>query len=638
MAEEEKDDWLDDLDESDDEASALDQSDIESLISGDDEDSGGEEDVGEIDSADIDSLLSGTDDQESQPVEADAVATPQEGDDDIDQSDIDALLSESDSADDEELTSAPDQNEIDMLFTEVEEGDAPEGDPFQAEEIDFKDVIDSDQGDDESFLDGTGTEFDADEFGLDDDMPDLTDLSSIEDSSALFDDAGQTTEGSSQATVLMSNGRSGKTGERLSVILASLPPALKNRKIQGIVGGCLVLLILAGVYLFGGEDKKPLEVAEQPTTHKQEIQPPQPTPAQQEQTNIPPVAENADLTFKESKELAIYLAAKDTDGDRLSYEVLSLPVYGKLSGQAPELMYTPGKDFSGHDSFMFRVSDGKSISQPAKVTISAPPVQVAAKQPSKAPQHIAPRQKTTKKKQVIKPKKLAIAAKTKNYQLNSTKSLVIDWEDIWSNANYLPFTSKVQVEIISNNLHGKIKQQSSGQSLYVPDKYYGGTENIKYRFKLGKTFSKIKELTINIKLGHPPPTIILAAMAPIYVPGETAIIDAQESLDEQRSSVKFTWQQVSGVPVQLKFLNEEKSRVAFVVPSSFNTVANPGPEIHLTVTDEDGQKDEREIKVATRSRRPSAMWRGLAGGGIADDPYCPYDNCPGGLLPWPYKE
>ncbi len=102
--------------------------------------------------------------------------------------------------------------------------------------------------------------------------------------------------------------------------------------------------------------------------------------------------------------------------------------------------------------------------------------------------------------------------------------------------------------------------------------------------------------------------------------------------------MRFTWQQISGVPVQLEFLNDEESQVAFVVPSSFNTVANPGPEIRLIATDEDGKKDVRNIKVATKSRRAAAMWRGLAGGGIAEDPDCPYENCPGGLLPWPYGD
>jgi hypothetical protein len=519
-----------------------------------------------------------------------------------------------------------------MLFSEVDEGDAPESDPFQAEEIDFKDVIDSDQGDDESFLDGTGTEFDADEFGLDDDMPDLTDLSGVDDSAALFDEAGQATEASGQATVLTrADGDPGKIGgfsQKISHILASMPPALQNRKVQGIIGGCLVLLVVVGVFLFGGDEQKPQEITKQAAEQEQPVPIPQSAQLPSEQVNTPPVAKDTEVTLKEGTELAIILTAEDADGDKLSYELLSLPVHGKLSGQAPRLIYTPGKDFSGQDNFVFRVSDEKSISQPASVKISAPSVQIAAMQATKTEQTTAPA------KQVIKPRKLAIAAKTKNYQLKSTEGLIIDWEELWNSANYLPFSKNVQVEIFSSKLHGEIKPQSASRSLYIPNKYYGGKENIKYRFKLGKTSSKIKELTINIALGNPPPTIKLAEMANTYLPGETAIIDAKESQDEDRGSVKFAWQQISGVPVQLQFLNKEKSQVAFVVPSSFNTVVNPGPELRLTVTDEDGQKDTQDIKVATKSRRPTAIWGGLAGGVMADEPYCPYDNSPGGLLPW----
>nr|MBF0221865.1 hypothetical protein [Desulfobulbaceae bacterium] len=560
---------------------------------------------------------------------------------DFDQSDIDALLSETESTAENKSIEDPDQNEIDMLFSEVDDGDVPEGDPFQAEEIDFKDVIGSDQdGEDVSFLDGTGTAFDADEFGIDDDMPDIPDLDSDsddDDHTSLFDDGKQETVATEEATALMGadddSGKAGGMSQKLSMLLANMPPALQNRKTQGIIGGFLLVVILLGAFLFSG-DEEGQDVAEQAVEEKAVLAE-QPSPPKK--INTSPVVKDAEFSMAQGNELAVNLTAEDAEGDALSYEILSLPLYGKLSGQAPHLIYIPSKEFAGQDSFMFRVSDGTNISEAANIKISGPAPQIAVNLP---PQTTDQTQTppTKQSKQTVKPKKLTIAAKTKTYEVDSTNDILIDWEDIWSSVNYLPFTKNVEIDIISSNLRGTLSKIGYGQSLYVPDKYYGGQEKIKYRFKLGKTVSKVRELKISVKLGTPPPTIKLAKMLPSYMPGETVVLDAAESRDEKRDSVKFNWKQISGVPVQLEFLNQEQSQVAFVVPSSFNTVANPGPVLRLTATDEDGQTDTRDIHVESKSRRVSAMWRGLAGGGIAEDPYCPQDNCLGGLLPGPYGD
>lgn len=651
MAEEEKDDWLDDLDDDNDGASELDQSDIESLLSGDDDDLHIEKDdaadlsstenAGEIDSADLDSLLPETSD------EAPGTPLPVTADEDVgegvDKSDIDALLSESEIDTDvaSETIEDPDQNEIDKLFSEVDDSDAPEGDPFQAEEIDFKDVIGSNQDDDNPF-DATGTAFDADEFSIDDEMadiPDLSDLESSNETTSLFDDNDQSTAAVEEPTDMMGDdsldSNSG-TSNKISQLLAAMPPILQQRRNQGIIGGVLIILILFGVFMFGGK-KTGTEVTEQPV---EALQPPTqqtppvvPPPMDVANVNTPPVIKDESFSMSAgSNELAINLTAFDQEGDPLNYEVLSLPRYGKLSGQAPSLVYIANKEFSGQDNFMIRVSDGKNISEPATVTIAAPLPQIAAQ--------ILPAQPTTppieKTKVTVKPRKLTIAAKNMTYKVASTDDLIIDWEDIWSSANDLPFSPKATVEIISKGLHGTLKKLGPSQTLYTPDKYYGGKEKIKYRFKLGKLLSKRKELKVNVVLGTPPPTIKLAAIQPSYMPGETVVLDARKTRDEKRDSVHFTWQQVSGVPILFEPLNKEFSQVAFVVPSSFNTIANPGPMLRLIATDADGQKDTRDIKISTLTKRPTAVWRGLVDGGLADDPQCPYDNCPGGLLPGPY--
>ncbi|MES2982933.1 MAG: DUF6288 domain-containing protein [Verrucomicrobiota bacterium] len=57
-------------------------------------------------------------------------------------------------------------------------------------------------------------------------------------------------------------------------------------------------------------------------------------------------------------------------GGNLKYSLTKPPANGKLSGVVPHLIYTPTPNFSGLDHFDFSVSNGKTKSEPAKVTIN----------------------------------------------------------------------------------------------------------------------------------------------------------------------------------------------------------------------------------------------------------------------------
>jgi hypothetical protein len=53
-----------------------------------------------------------------------------------------------------------------------------------------------------------------------------------------------------------------------------------------------------------------------------------------------------------------------------SYVISTPPQHGTLSGTAPNLVYTPARDYSGTDSFAFTADDGLAVSAPAIVTIT----------------------------------------------------------------------------------------------------------------------------------------------------------------------------------------------------------------------------------------------------------------------------
>ena len=75
--------------------------------------------------------------------------------------------------------------------------------------------------------------------------------------------------------------------------------------------------------------------------------------------NYPPMADDQSVSVDEDSTVDITLTADDPDGDELSYEVISGPSHGALSGDAPNLTYYPNDNYNGDDSFAFSVSDGE---------------------------------------------------------------------------------------------------------------------------------------------------------------------------------------------------------------------------------------------------------------------------------------
>ena len=88
----------------------------------------------------------------------------------------------------------------------------------------------------------------------------------------------------------------------------------------------------------------------------------------------PPIADDQSVTTDEDTAASITLTGSDPDGDSLTYTVLSNPSNGLLTGTPPALIYTPSLDFSGSDSFTFKVSDAFFDSNTATVSITVLPV------------------------------------------------------------------------------------------------------------------------------------------------------------------------------------------------------------------------------------------------------------------------
>ncbi|MDP6599673.1 MAG: tandem-95 repeat protein, partial [Candidatus Poribacteria bacterium] len=93
-----------------------------------------------------------------------------------------------------------------------------------------------------------------------------------------------------------------------------------------------------------------------------------------------PVAAAQKVEMEEDTVVNIVLTGTDVDEgeqEKLSYEVVTSPTKGVLSGEAPNLVYTPNANFNGSDSFTFQVNDGTADSTEAIVTLTVAPIQDA---------------------------------------------------------------------------------------------------------------------------------------------------------------------------------------------------------------------------------------------------------------------
>lgn len=90
-------------------------------------------------------------------------------------------------------------------------------------------------------------------------------------------------------------------------------------------------------------------------------------------SNHAPVTQDGSATTAEDTAVDVALLASDVDLDALVYAIVTPPVHGTLSGTAPDLVYTPAPDEHGPDTFVFQVSDGELVSNPATVTIEVQP-------------------------------------------------------------------------------------------------------------------------------------------------------------------------------------------------------------------------------------------------------------------------
>jgi len=85
--------------------------------------------------------------------------------------------------------------------------------------------------------------------------------------------------------------------------------------------------------------------------------------------SAPPVAQGDSIETLINTPVNITLTGTDPEGSNLTYALVDSTSRGVLSGDAPDLTYTPANGYVGTDSFAFIVNDGETNSDPATVWI-----------------------------------------------------------------------------------------------------------------------------------------------------------------------------------------------------------------------------------------------------------------------------
>src|SRR6266542_4004659 len=85
--------------------------------------------------------------------------------------------------------------------------------------------------------------------------------------------------------------------------------------------------------------------------------------------NNVPVAADQSVTTDQDTPKDITLSATDTDGDPLTFQIVTPPANGTVTGTPPDVTYTPNSSYTGLDTFTFKANDGQDDSNVATVVV-----------------------------------------------------------------------------------------------------------------------------------------------------------------------------------------------------------------------------------------------------------------------------
>ena len=191
-------------------------------------------------------------------------------------------------------------------------------------------------------------------------------------------------------------------------------------------------------------------------------------------SNTPPKAAASAVTTQEDTPVGITLAGTDRQGEPLTYTVVARPSHGSLSGTEPNLVYTPETNFSGSDSFTFKVNDGKADSAVAAVSIAVTPANDAPTANDDT------------------------AAAEEDTPIVTIDVLANDTD---------PDNGRLLVVRASQGTNGSVTINTDGTLTYAPNRNFCGTDTFNYTLSDGKGGTATATVTVTINPVNDAPKI-----------------------------------------------------------------------------------------------------------------------------------
>jgi len=159
--------------------------------------------------------------------------------------------------------------------------------------------------------------------------------------------------------------------------------------------------------------------------------------------------------------VAVTLAATDVESDTISYTVVSSPTHGLLSGEVPNLLYTPALNFVGDDSFQFQASDSHGATALATVALTVLPTNTAPLADS-----------------------LVLTA-------TQESALAVNLSAVDADGDELTYT------VVSSPTHGTLIGTGTDW-VYISESNFSGVDSVTFKANDGQADSAVATVTLNV--------------------------------------------------------------------------------------------------------------------------------------------
>ncbi len=289
---------------------------------------------------------------------------------------------------------------------------------------------------------------------------------------------------------------------------------------------------------------------------------------------IADATEGEGVMTEEDTPVSITLLGSDPDGDTLTYNVVTGPSHGRLSGTAPKLTYTPEANFNGTDSFTFNVNDG---------TVDGVPVTVL------------------------------IMVKAVNDPPTANDDSVTTQEDTLASITLTgcdPDGDALNYSVVQDPSHGTLS--GTGPNLiYTPNENFNGSDSFLFKVNDGTVDSAAATVSIHLKSVNDPPTAS-------YV-GAQVQANPPEAEDDS-----VTTEEDKPVSITLKGSDPEEDALSYTIVEcpSHGSLSGTAPNVNYTpnpnfngtdsftfkVSDETADSDDATVSITVTAvnDKPSA--------------------------------